>query len=165
MLASSDVVHSFIPMKQVFHTIQNLPKCSINIPVNLSEPKNNRALFLRALADIGGIASITTIFTNVQQDCSSITKRQVARVLQRHPQIISLGAGYYTFVECEIIPVHRWLHHWLSKEGIKTSDECIKAIMQHYPHGDEFRIKLWLQRGNPNIYKTWNGYKARNPSI
>ena len=151
-------------MKEEFHAIQNIQKCSIKIPANQFYPRNNRTLFLRKLADLGGIASITSIYTLVQQDSPHHKKRQVARVVQSHPQIISLGAGYYTFVECEILPVHQWLHSWLSIKGCQTAEECILAIMQQYPHGDEKQIRLWLHRGNPNIYKTWHGYRARNPS-
>ena len=152
-------------MQNTYHAIFDFPECSIFIPPPPEKPLNKRALCLRILADLGGISSITEIHRAAQRINRPLSRQYISRIIQQHSQITPLGGGYYAFTELDILPVHQWLHHWLSMEGTQSAQSCVEAISTHYPKGDPKTISRWLQRGVSNITKGWFGYSAKGKNI
>ena len=130
---------------------------------NLEEPapfpQQNSALYRRILADLGGISSITKIHEHVQAHRPYLLRQDVVSSIKQQRDIKSLGAGYCSFVEMNVLPVQQWLHQWLTVEGTKSLAACVEAILRHYPNGDSKSISRWFSQGVPTLRKTWNGYQ------
>ena len=164
MLDLNVVVHIHSAVSLPFPTPIDVSEILSTVEEPSPFPQQNSALYRRILADLGGISSITKIHSHVQHHRPDLLRQHLTSSFKRQSQIKSLGAGYYSFVEMNVLPVHQWLYQWLSAEGTKTAVQCIEAILRHYPNGDANSISRWLAQGVPNIRKTWNGYKPSAPS-
>ena len=144
-------------MSTAFPVLLDVPEslCILAAPLPLPTPK--AALYKRLLADLGGISSITKIQEHAQPYRSDLPRRNIVSSFKHQNDIKSLGAGYYSFVEMNVLPVQQWLHQWLKIEGVTPLAHCIEAILRHYPNGDAKSISRWFAQGVPTIRNTWNG--------
>lgn len=103
------------------------------------------------LALLGGIAGLDRLLMEFRKYHPKYGRTRLKKLLHGERRIESIGGGYYSLTELTTLPVHRWLYWWLFEHGPQTAENCILAILSHYPHGNANAIKRWLQQGPKNL--------------